>query len=1184
MHKTLMNDKRKNIRISHEDKVKFSSGEKIFPGKLVNISRQGMQVRVSVPESYNEVRSITFSLPKSKQPLQIPCKLIRVKKNPDNYKEHIVGIEFSYKAQAQMILIDNFIKEMKKSQLIKGGKSDEMRQIPRAMCLLTGVQCDAKDAEVLSIDNISTEGFLMSFEGELHFGDSVGFTFNLPDDPRTLKLTGVVMYIVENYFGSANMAGISFAEIAELDRIKLRNFIVESSSSSALKNLQETFSENGLDEEYQVTEIRRINHIFSFLKEESIHVNVLFENNVKMFELEVLKFSPEGRVFMTSVQNEIVQLGLKKPNTAYFSFYMHGGSYYFKSELLEFYPNQMVFTYPRILYQSEKRSYQRKFLGETIELSFEHNEETLKYIQGKLIDISRRGFLCEVSVDSTMLKNLKHGGRINYTINTALGLDEHGEIRHVKEVITADGSSKLRIGVEAGIKRARYSFNKFSPGVWDKHKLFCKKPAPAALDRLKSTIVTYQNIEGNKITAIINATRKNIHAPVVILPPAFGKKKEALSPLSSTLIANFKHFKKPMVTIRYDGINRPGESYNEEMCPKRGYEMLHYRISQGFDDLQSTITYVYNNPYFKPSKVIIVAFSMSALDARKLTMIEKENKVDYLINVMGVSSGQSAFSNITGGLDIIGNYKMGILNGVAGIMGHILDLDNLARDLVDHKYAYLTDARYDMSRISIPITWIYGIYDKWVETQGIKDIMSIKSEGVRELIEIPTGHNLRSSEDAVKTFKLITSLIYKQVYNKTIRPIDPDRDNMVKLVTYERERLTELEDFKPEDYWKQYLIGTGTNSFGYDFYKNIKEFRDFLSLESRLINIKNGERVADMGCGTGIFFENLIRGFGQKRKNVKKTEFVLIDLIQEALDKAQSKYNKLNEKYSKLLPEKITLCKMNLDPNRLIPVKYFISNSTCNFDYLRGRIEGFKNTTVDNLLKKSTRRLCEIMRGLTPSDEDHQFIKDNFTKEDYAVILDFNRAARFLKDSLLPEDLILGGLAQVQENSHTDYNKVRTTDLIFEKLNFGDNSRNLNLNFEDNYFDKIVASLFVSYLFNPDDMINDFYRMLKPGGKLIVSSMKPDSDISLIFTNYIDKVQHFKLDDIEIKNRDINLTAARAMLNEAASLFELEEDGYFKFYNGDELFHMLKSAGFKHIKVTSSLGKPAQAVIVTGIK
>ena len=42
-------------------------------------------------------------------------------------------------------------------------------------------------------------------------------------------------------------------------------------------------------------------------------------------------------------------------------------------------------------------------------------------------------------------------------------------------------------------------------------------------------VVTYQNSAGKKIAALLNYTNTERRAPVVILPPAFGKKKETLS-------------------------------------------------------------------------------------------------------------------------------------------------------------------------------------------------------------------------------------------------------------------------------------------------------------------------------------------------------------------------------------------------------------------------------------------------------------------------------------------------------------------------------------------------------------------------------------------------------------------------------------------------------------------------------
>jgi ubiquinone/menaquinone biosynthesis C-methylase UbiE len=151
-------------------------------------------------------------------------------------------------------------------------------------------------------------------------------------------------------------------------------------------------------------------------------------------------------------------------------------------------------------------------------------------------------------------------------------------------------------------------------------------------------------------------------------------------------------------------------------------------------------------------------------------------------------------------------------------------------------------------------------------------------------------------------------------------------------------------------------------------------------------------------------------------------------------------------------------------------------------------------------------------------------------------------------------------------------------------LSFGESDESSRQSFLDGYFDKIAASLFISYVYNPDLILLDFYRMLRPGGFLLVSSMKPDSDISTLFTDYIHTVQSSNPKSADDGARDDNLAAARAMLNEAAALFTLEEDGYFRFYAEEELAAMFGAAGFTDIKTYRSLGDPAQAVIVTGKK
>jgi ubiquinone/menaquinone biosynthesis C-methylase UbiE len=1068
------------------------------------------------------------------------------------------------------------------SQPEKVSNTGEKRKIPRTGCLLTDISSKNKNNPIVSIENISPEGCLLNFKGELCSSDKIDLEFWLPDSSRKIEATGIISYVIKNCFKGINSAGVLFTDINEIDQKRIYNFIVRTASSSALKNMQETISKEEIKDKYKISSPSKINSLLNHVMKKTVFLTVLFENNQKLFELNITKLNLKDQVFTTTNHAEMVALELSENHPSYFSFYFQDGSYYFKTKCIGYDNNSMIFAFPPVLYQLEKRAYNREMSIDNINISIDLDEMSSRQFQGRLIDISSRGFLCEFSHDNLIENSIKSGQAINYKLHKNYGLDSFGEIRHIKKK-KMNGNKVLQIGVEAGIKRSDFMFEKIPDPVWKEKKIY-QRNLPSTIKKMTaSKFVTYQNCDGKKITALVNYTCKNVTAPVIILPPAFGKKKETLSPLVSTLITNYRNLNKDIVTIRYDGINRPGESYNEEMFPKRGYEMLHYKITQGLEDLKSTLEYVYNNPLFKPSMVILVAFSMSAMDARKIIIDQNNEKIDYLITVMGATCGQSSFGNVTGGMDIIANARIGIRSGLTGVLGHLLDVDIIAKDLIDYKYAYITDARMDMSRISTPVSWIYGKYDRWIPKNEIIDIMSIKSGGMREVIEIPTGHNLRSSDDAIKTFMLITKLIYRMQCKKDINPIAPDRENMIKLITYERERLENKEKFNPDDYWKKYLIGQ-ENSVGYDFYKNIRAFREFLTLQSELIDLENGEVFADLGCGTGIFIENMLLNLADQKKNINDSQIVLVDLVQEALDKSKSKCEKIFNSHKSLVPEEIKFIQMDLDPNRLIPVKKFITDASTDFNFLRNRIDGLMNITIDQLLQNSSARLYAIMRGSVLTHEDRAYLKENFSTDAYETIVEFNRAARFINKNLFDHDMGDGKYIHNGLIRDEDYINIRTSDLIFNRLDFSNNGLELNLNFSANYFDKIIASLFISYLYNPDDMIYEFHRMLKSGGRLLISSMKPDSDISLIFTDYVNKVQNFDFADTEIKDQEMNLAAAREMLNEASSLFELEEDGYFRFHSENELVSMLENAGFKNIEVTLSLGKPEQAFIITGEK
>ena len=79
--------------------------------------------------------------------------------------------------------------------------------------------------------------------------------------------------------------------------------------------------------------------------------------------------------------------------TAYFSFYWKKASYYFKAVVDSARDDLLRFSFPSVMFRSDKRSYQRKPLESASRARLAIRGHTF---EGTLIDISRRGFLCEL--------------------------------------------------------------------------------------------------------------------------------------------------------------------------------------------------------------------------------------------------------------------------------------------------------------------------------------------------------------------------------------------------------------------------------------------------------------------------------------------------------------------------------------------------------------------------------------------------------------------------------------------------------------------------------------------------------------------------------------------------------------------------------------------------------------------
>jgi SAM-dependent methyltransferase len=134
-------------------------------------------------------------------------------------------------------------------------------------------------------------------------------------------------------------------------------------------------------------------------------------------------------------------------------------------------------------------------------------------------------------------------------------------------------------------------------------------------------------------------------------------------------------------------------------------------------------------------------------------------------------------------------------------------------------------------------------------------------------------------------------------------------------------------------------------------------------------------------------------------------------------------------------------------------------------------------------------------------------------------------------------------------------------------------------------FDGVIASFLLSYLNNPRLILREIHRLLRPGGRLVASSLCSDADISLL---YAESVAEFRLgvaggDLPGIEDAELSVVAQN-FLNDAARILQLEEAGKFRFWEEIELRDLVSNEGFIDVKVMTALGNPPQALIVSATR
>ena len=129
---------------------------------------------------------------------------------------------------------------------------------------------------------------------------------------------------------------------------------------------------------------------------------------------------------------------------------------------------------------------------------------------------------------------------------------------------------------------------------------------------------------------------------------------------------------------------------------------------------------------------------------------------------------------------------------------------------------------------------------------------------------------------------------------------------------------------------------------------------------------------------------------------------------------------------------------------------------------------------------------------------------------------------------------------------------------------------NAPLPFPDGTFDKVVSNLVLGYVRDPEFTIKELLRVLSPKGTMVLTNLKPNSDLSQIYSNFIR--QSSKPNEIE---------EAKQLLNNSGKIREAEGDGIFHFHDQHELFDLLyKTSKGQRPKVFSTFLNQANIAVL----
>ena len=558
--------------------------------------------------------------------------------------------------------------------------------------------------------------------------------------------------------------------------------------------------------------------------------------------------------------------------------------------------------FPAAVYQAERRDLFRERMGpekgapSRVELNAPGSDPT----PGEVRDWSYQGM--GVAVPHDPFRAVGSSATLRFLDGDRAGELHHAELRHRRPDVGHDGWTRLGLATSQVERsepievqaRATILDDGLRSRAWRRVELagaMARQGPQRALRRVARTpsaqpeieLVEYPNDRGEPIRALVNSTGDRRGAPAVLIAPAWGRTKETLLPLAATLVRSFEKAGEALSVLRFDGTNRRGESYIDPECREPGDEYLHFTFTQAVRDITAGFDFLERDPRFRASKILLVTYSLGAVEGRRALREDAGRRAVGWVSVVGMVDLQSGLRTVSGGVDYAYGLARGVHFGRHELVGVTADMDHTGLDAMASKLVFAEDAHRDMAEIEVPVSWIHGRHDAWMDIERVRRMLSAGDTSRRKLVEVPAGHQMRSSREALETFALVATEAGRMLLGRELRPAIPDLAELATRTTAERERRP-AKAVALREFWGDYLLGRDRR-LGIELMTATSAYRELMALQIARLELVDGDRVADLGAGTGDFPLLLARR-DERPSALRITE---IDYVTEALRRGRER-------------------------------------------------------------------------------------------------------------------------------------------------------------------------------------------------------------------------------------------------------------------------------------------------------